>query len=162
MPVSPYIHTSYFTSWCWFIFWNIFSTHTHTTSHPPAPSAHLPPNSLLGLLSCLWRIQICLCRCLFMCVYVYGLLRWHNGKEPACKCRRHGFDLWVGKIPWRRKWQPAPVFHAWRIPWTEEPRGLQSMGSQRVRHDWEHTHTCVYVCINIDICINKYIVHVCV
>ena len=24
---------------------------------------------------------------------------------------------------------------AWRIPWTEEPRGLQSMGSQRVRHD---------------------------
>ena len=25
---------------------------------------------------------------------------------------------------------------AWRIPWTEEPGGLQSMGSQRVRHDW--------------------------
>ena len=31
----------------------------------------------------------------------------------------------------------------WRIPWTEEPGGLQSMGSQRVRHDSasEHTHT---------------------
>ena len=28
---------------------------------------------------------------------------------------------------------------AWRIPWTEEPGGLQSMGSQRVRHDWAHT-----------------------
>ena len=25
---------------------------------------------------------------------------------------------------------------AWRIPWTEEPDGLQSMGSQRVGHDW--------------------------
>ena len=25
---------------------------------------------------------------------------------------------------------------AWRIPWTEEPGGLQSMGSHRVRHDW--------------------------
>ena len=25
---------------------------------------------------------------------------------------------------------------AWKIPWTEEPGGLQSMGSQRVRHDW--------------------------
>ena len=25
---------------------------------------------------------------------------------------------------------------AWKIPWTEEPRGLQSMGSQRVRHNW--------------------------
>ena len=23
---------------------------------------------------------------------------------------RHGFDSWVGKIPWRRKWQPTPVF----------------------------------------------------
>ena len=26
---------------------------------------------------------------------------------------------------------------AWEIPWTEEPDGLQSRGSQRVRHDWE-------------------------
>ena len=31
----------------------------------------------------------------------------------ACQCRRHrrcGFDLWVGKITWRRAWQPTPVF----------------------------------------------------
>ena len=36
-----------------------------------------------------------------------------TGKEPACPCRRqkrHGFDPWVGKIPWRRKWGPTPVF----------------------------------------------------
>ena len=34
-------------------------------------------------------------------------------KEPTCQCRRHkrcGFDLWVGKIPWRRAWQPTRVF----------------------------------------------------
>ena len=35
------------------------------------------------------------------------------------KCGRLGFDPWVGKIPWRRKWQPTPVFlrgesHGWR------------------------------------------------
>ena len=30
---------------------------------------------------------------------------------------------------------------AWRIPWTEKPGGLQSMGLQRVRHHWVHTHT---------------------
>ena len=34
---------------------------------------------------------------------------------------------------------------AWKIPWTEEPGGLQSMGLQRVRHNWathtHHTHT---------------------
>ena len=36
-----------------------------------------------------------------------------NGKEPASSCRRHkrcGFDPWVGKIPWKRAWQPDPVF----------------------------------------------------
>ena len=32
----------------------------------------------------------------------------------------------------------------WRTPWTEEPGGLQSRGSQRVRHDWARSHTCLY------------------
>ena len=39
-----------------------------------------------------------------------GLLWWLSGKEPASQCRRRGFDPWVRKIPWRRKWQPTPVF----------------------------------------------------
>ena len=36
-----------------------------------------------------------------------------SGKEPICQCRRHkrcGFYPWAGKIPWRRAWQPTPVF----------------------------------------------------
>ena len=36
-----------------------------------------------------------------------------SDKEPSCQCRRYkrpGFGPWVGKIPWRRKWQPTPVF----------------------------------------------------
>ena len=36
-----------------------------------------------------------------------------SGKESACQCRRCKrcrFEPWVRKIPWRRKWQPAPVF----------------------------------------------------
>ena len=35
-----------------------------------------------------------------------------SGKEPTCQCRRHKrhrFDPWVGKTPWRRAWQPTPV-----------------------------------------------------
>jgi len=35
-----------------------------------------------------------------------------SGKEPTCQCRRGkscGFDLWVGKIPWRRARQPTPL-----------------------------------------------------
>ena len=39
-----------------------------------------------------------------------GLPRWLNGKESTCQCRRCNFDPRVRKIPWRRKWQPSPVF----------------------------------------------------
>ena len=38
-----------------------------------------------------------------------------SGKESACQRRRHkrcGFDPWIKQIPWRRKWQPTPVFLA--------------------------------------------------
>ena len=35
---------------------------------------------------------------------------WLSGKESTCQCSRHGFNPWSGKIPWRRKWQPTPVF----------------------------------------------------
>ena len=42
---------------------------------------------------------------------------------------------WVGKIPWRRKWQPTPVFLPGESPWTEEPGRLQSIESHRVRHN---------------------------
>ena len=40
----------------------------------------------------------------------WGLSRWLNDKESTCQYRRCRFDPWVGKIPWRRKWQPTPVF----------------------------------------------------
>ena len=66
-----------------------------------------------------------------------------GGKEPTCQCRRfkrHRFDSWVGKIPWRRKWQPTSVLLPGKIPWTEGPGGPQSMGSQRVGHDWATEH----------------------
>ena len=34
-----------------------------------------------------------------------------QGSTHQCRSlRRHGFHLWAGKIPWRRKWQPTPVF----------------------------------------------------
>ena len=36
-----------------------------------------------------------------------------SGKEPACQCKRRmrlGFNPWVEKIPWRKTWQPPPIF----------------------------------------------------
>ena len=40
---------------------------------------------------------------------------------------RRGFNPWVRRIPWRA-WQPTPIFLLGKIPWTEEPGGLQSVG----------------------------------
>ena len=56
-----------------------------------------------------------------------------NDKERACKCgryKRYGFDPWVGKIPWRRKWQPTPVF----LP--GESHGSQSLAGYSHRQTW--------------------------
>ena len=46
------------------------------------------------------------------------------------KIRRPGFNPWVGKIPWRRAWQPTPLFLPGESPWTEGPGGLQSWGQK--------------------------------
>ena len=40
----------------------------------------------------------------------HGRPRWLSGKEPTCQCQRCRFNPWVGKIPWRRAWQPSLVF----------------------------------------------------
>ena len=47
-----------------------------------------------------------------------------DGKESACNAGDPGFDPWVGKIPWRRKWQATSEFLPGEFPWTEEPGGL--------------------------------------
>ena len=92
-----------------------------------------------------------------MCVYVdtythvythtCGLPRCLSGKESACQRRRCRFHPWVGKIPWRRKWQPSPVF----LP--GESHGQRSLGgyspleseSQTHLSNWVHTCACVDV-----------------
>ena len=64
-----------------------------------------------------------------------------SAKESTCQCRRqkrHKCDPWVRKIPWRRTWQPTPVYLPGESPWTEESGGLQSIGYHRVRHDWNN------------------------
>ena len=73
-----------------------------------------------------------------------------SGKEPTCQHRRHKrreFSSWFGKIPWRRAWQPGPVFLS------REPQGQRSLGNcspwgRRVQHDWRdlaRTHVLSWV-----------------
>ena len=66
-----------------------------------------------------------------------------NGKEPICWCR---FLPWVRKIPWRRTWPlHTLVFLPGESLWTEEPVGPQSIGKQRVGHDWSDL-ACMHAC----------------
>ena len=71
----------------------------------------------------------------------WGLPRRLSGKESACQCRgrrTHGFSPWVGKIPWQKKWEPAPVFLSGKIPRTEEPGGVRLWGCKEL-DTTEHT-----------------------
>ena len=72
-----------------------------------------------------------------MCIYIYNIeasqvaLVEKNLLVNAGGIRDMGL---IRKIPWRREQQPTPIFLAGESPWTEEPRRLQSIGSQGVRH----------------------------
>ena len=77
-----------------------------------------------------------------------------NLHSRAREARGLGVELWAGKIPWSKKWQPTPVF----LPGNfrgQEPGGLQFIGSQRdvTEHaptgdctDW-HLAGCVPACV---------------
>ena len=56
------------------------------------------------------------------------------------QCRRGRFNPWVWKIPWRRKWQPTPVFLPGKSHGQGSLGGFESMGSQRVGHKEHHQH----------------------
>ena len=61
-----------------------------------------------------------------------------SGEEPTYQRRRHVFNPWAGKIPWRRASQCPSCILAWRFSWTGEPGGLRSIESQRVGHSWSN------------------------
>ena len=73
---------------------------------------------------------------------IMGFPGGSDSKESTCDwTRRLRFNPWVGKISWRRTWQPTPVFLPGEFPWTEEPGRLQCTGSQRVGHNWVSKHS---------------------
>ena len=62
-----------------------------------------------------------------------------NPPASAGRCKRWGFDPWAGKSPWRRTWQPTPVF------WPEESHGWRNLvGCHRVGHNWNEL-ACVQI-----------------
>ena len=68
-------------------------------------------------------------------------LPWRlSGKESASQCRRLGFFPWVGKVPWRRKWQPTPVFSPGK---SHGQRSLVGYSQDRYIVDSEVAQSCL-------------------
>ena len=65
----------------------------------------------------------------------------HSGKNTSVTAGDARLIPGSGRSPLEEEMATCPSILDWEIPWTEEPGGLQSIGSQRARHNWTHTHT---------------------
>ena len=113
---------------------------------------------LLGSVSWIWGLgrgvlEYSFCYCCFkplshyiskawFCQIIYKHLRHIQTSLVAQTVKRLSiiWDTWVWSLGWEDPLEKEMAIHsraiAWKIPWTEEPGRLQSMGSQRVGHDW--------------------------
>ena len=84
-----------------------------------------------------WKLSLC----------QLGCSGGSSGEQPACQFRRLETQVQSlsGEDPLEKEMATCSSILAWEIPWTEEPGGLQSLGLQRVGHDWAHTHTLLSV-----------------
>ena len=70
--------------------------------------------------------------------------RWFSGKESTYRCRRckwHGFNPWIRKIHWSRKWQHTPLFLPGKFHGQRSLAGYNPWCRKRIGHNWAHTHT---------------------
>ena len=81
--------------------------------------------------------------------HIMGLLSSCSGKESTCQCRTHkrcGFNAWIWKIPWSRKWQLTSVIlpgksNGQRSLACYSPWGLKESGRTEQLNTHTHTHT---------------------
>ena len=117
--------------------------------------------SIFFLLFCLifnWKIIALQC-----CVHLYRATTWISSKytyylaalvarlvknPPAMQ--KTLVPLLDPKVPWRRTWQPTPIFLPGESPWTEESGELQSMRSQRVGHNSRTKHSTYTVTLPLE------------
>ena len=118
-----------------------------SSSPQPPPPSFLPGTGLLLFISP--TLPNDLLFFFFFKVFIYlGFPGGSDGKDlPAMQ------GTWVRSLGWEDPLEKGMATHssipAWRIPWTEESVGLQSMGSQRVGHDWSmYTLTFIYLALS--------------
>ena len=66
------------------------------------------------------------------CAELLVILGFSSGKESVCQRRRPQFNPWVGKMPWRRKWQPIPVV----LPGKSLDKGAWQVQSTGLQKSW--------------------------
>ena len=106
-------------------------THVHRVSNAIQPSNHLIlclPLLLLGLQSFPASESFPICQ-------FFASSGQSIGVSVSASVLPMNIQDWFPFPSDQGQWHSTPVL-AWRIPWTEEPRRLQSMASLRVGHDW--------------------------
>ena len=100
-------------------------------------------------------LYLCLFCCLTYRVIITIFLNsihmcWTSLVAQTVKCLSTMRETQVRSLGWEDPLEKEMAIHsstiAWKIPWTEEPSNLQSMGSQRVGHDWATSLTHLYMC----------------
>ena len=82
----------------------------------------------------------------YMCLFNFynpliGLPWWLRQQNVCLQCKRPGFDPWVGKIPWRMKWQPTPVLLLGKSHGQRSLIGYSSWGlKESDMTEWLHFH----------------------
>ena len=93
----------------------------------------LSPNSTCMTCDCVFSVI----QLVYILTHSVGFPGGSDSKEFTCNMGDLGSEgPWVGKIPLEKGMATYSNILDWRIPWTEEPGGLQFLGLQRVRHDW--------------------------
>ena len=96
---------------------------------------------IAGRFFTVWAIREAPYTHIYPCIiHGWASLGGSDGKESACNMGDLSSIPGLGRFPWRRAWKPTPVSLPGDSLWTEEPGRLQTIGSQRVRHDWVTKH----------------------
>ena len=85
-----------------------------------------------------YSVEIKQCSCVHS-LFGFCLGTWDQGLSLLSFHEKSFPRKWVNKKLWGKVFQHSSIL-VWKIPWTEEPSGLQSLGSQRVGHDWACPH----------------------